>query len=181
MVYGTRWGGTLDVAQQIGDALKAAGYEVDTFEAREGQPRLAYYDLIIVGSGIRADQWTKAALKFLERNAEDLKLAKTALFVSCQMADREEEAQQKAKRKYLFEIAEKYDLSPISLGFFGGFVDFKKSHGIIVDVIVRINRKKLLAKGLDIRKVYDTRKWDDITAWAREIAKVASEKTGNSG
>jgi len=93
------------------------------------------------------------------------------------MADRkEEEAREKAKRKYLVKISEKYGLSPIAYGFFGGFMDFSKSHGLIVDIMVRVNRRNLLKNGLDIFKIYDTRDWNKIEAWAHELARVASNK-----
>ena len=62
----------------------------------------------------------------------------------------------------------------MSYGFFGGFMDFSKSHGLLVDIIIRVNRKNLLKNGLDIRKIVDTRDWNKIGAWARELASTAS-------
>lgn len=177
VVYGTRWGGTVGVAEKIGDSLRKAGYTVDVVDAKKKPPRADLYDLVVVGSGIRADSWTREALKFLGKNACILEDKKTALFVSCQMADNEEEeAREKAKRKYLVKIAEKYGLSPIAYGFFGGFMDFSNSHGLLVDIMVRVNRRKLLKNGLDVSKVYDTRDWNKIEAWAHELATAASSK-----
>jgi menaquinone-dependent protoporphyrinogen IX oxidase len=115
-------------------------------------------------------------MSFLEENAELLRAKKTALFVSCQMADREKEARDKAKTLYLEKVAEKYGLKPISLGFFGGFLDFHKSHGLLVDVLVRVNRNSLRKQGLDTSKVYDTRDWSNIEVWARQVAQSASSK-----
>jgi len=43
-----------------------------------------------VGSGLRADKWTKESIEFLEKNALVLRNKKTALFVSCSMADRKD-------------------------------------------------------------------------------------------
>ena len=177
VVYGTRWGGTVGVAGKIGDSLREAGYTVDVVDAKKYLPTVAPYDLVVVGSGVRADKWTKGTLKFLEKNAVALKSKKTALFVSCMMADREEEeARERAKNAYLVKIAENYGLNPISYGFFGGYTDFSKSHGLLVDIIVRVNRKKLLKSGLDIRKILDTRDWTKIGAWAHELASAASNK-----
>jgi menaquinone-dependent protoporphyrinogen oxidase len=177
VVYGTRWGGTMGVAEKIGDSLRGADYTVDVVDAKKNPPRVDPYDLVVVGSGVRADSWTKEALKFLKKNAHGLRVKKTALFVSCQMADRkEEEAREKAKRKYLVKISEKYGLSPIAYGFFGGFMDFNKSHGLLVDIIVRVNRRNLRKNGLDTSKVYDTRDWNKIEAWTHELARIASNK-----
>ena len=138
---------------------------------RNDTPRVDLYDLIIVGSGIRADKWTKETIAFLDKNAELLATKKTALFVSCQMADGEKEAQDKAKKLYLEKTAEQYRLKPSALGFFGGFLDFSKSHGLFVDVLIRVNRNSLRKNGLDTTKVRDTRDWQRIEAWAHDVAK----------
>ena len=123
----------MGVAEKIGDSLRKANFKVDVVDAGRNPSKADLYDLVVVGSGIRADSWTKEALQFLKKNAPILRMKKTALFVSCQMADRkEEEAREKAKRKYLMKISEKYGLNPISYGFFGGFMDFSKSHGLLV-------------------------------------------------
>lgn len=172
VIYGTRWGGTVNIAEKIGEALKKEGYTVDVINAKQSPKNVEFYDLVIVGSGIRADKWTKETLNFIEKNAELLKTKRTALFVSCQMADGGKESQEKAKKKYLEKTAEQYGLKPLAFGFFGGFLDFSKSHGLFVDVLVRVNRKSLRKNGLDTRKVRDTRDWNIIEVWAREIAKT---------
>ena len=174
VVYGTRWGGTREVAERIGDTLRGDKHLVEVVEAKT-DPQVNGFDLVIIGSGIRADSWTKSALSFLEKNAKLLRCKKTALFVSCQMADRENEARDKAKQKYLLEISEKFGLKPISHGFFGGFLDFSKSHGLLVDIIVRVNRRNLKKNGLDTSKIYDTRDWIKIAAWTHEVVALAPE------
>ncbi len=177
LVYGTRWGGTVDVAQAIGNALREEGFNVDVVDAKKSPIDIQGYDLIIVGSGLRADKWTKESLTFLGKNSESLRIKKTALFVSCSMADRKDDAREKAKNRYLDKIAEKYGLKPIALGFFGGLMDFSYSHGLFVDVLVRVNRKSLRKNGLDTANVYDTRDWIVIKAWGRDVAKLALNNT----
>ena len=172
VIYGTRWGGTTGIAEKIGDTLKKEGYLVDVLDAKLSPRSISLYDLVIVGSGIRADKWTKETLNFIEKNAELLKTKRTAMFVSCQMADGKKESQEKAKKLYLEKTAEQYGLKPLAFGFFGGFLDFSKSHGLFVDVLVRVNRRSLRKNGLDTRKVRDTRDWNIIEVWAREVAKL---------
>ncbi len=175
VVYGTRWGGTVSVAERIGQILKAEGYSVKVVDAKKTSQALDCYDLFIVGSGIRADKWTKESRSFLERNASLLRARKTALFVSCQMADRTDAMRDKAKIQYLEKTAERYGFKPICFGFFGGFLDFKQSHGLLVDIIVRVNGRNLRKNGLDTRKVHDTRDWKNIEAWARQVAELAKQ------
>jgi menaquinone-dependent protoporphyrinogen IX oxidase len=63
---------------------------------------------------MRADKWTKETLAFIEKNTILLQNKKTALFVSCQMADREEpEIREKAKKQYLRDTEERYALKPL--------------------------------------------------------------------
>jgi menaquinone-dependent protoporphyrinogen oxidase len=172
VIYGTRWGGTIGVAEKIGDTLKKEGYIVDVLDAKLSPQSIYLYDLVIVGSGIRADKWTKETLNFIEKNSELLTTKKIAMFVSCQMADGRKESQEKAKKLYLEKTAEQYGLKPIAFGLFGGFLDFGKSHGLFVDVLVKVNRKSLRKNGLDTRKVRDTRDWNTIEVWACEVAKL---------
>ena len=80
------------------------------------------------------------------------------------MADGGKEDQDKAKHKYLEKTAENYGLKPIAFGFFGGFLDFNNRHGLLVDVLVRVNRNSLRRNGLDASKVRDTRDWVLIEA-----------------
>ncbi len=176
IVYGTRWGGTTPIAEKIAQTLKKEGFSVvDVVDAKKNLPEVDPYDLVIVGSGMRADKWTKESLAFLQKNAGSLKTKKTALFVSCQMVDRvEPEVREKAKKQYLEQTAEQFGLQPIAYGFFGGFLDFSHSHGLIVDVMVRVNRKSLRKNGLDTQRIYDTRDWKNIEAWTCEVAKKAS-------
>jgi menaquinone-dependent protoporphyrinogen oxidase len=175
VIYGTRWGGTVAIAEKIGETLKQQGFNAEVADAKKSPKNIDKYDLVVVGSGLRADKWTKETMDFLQKNADVLRTKKTALFVSCQMADRTEvEVKEKAKNQYLQKTAEQFGLKPVSLGFFGGFLDFNQSHGLIVDVMVRVNRKSLKKNGLDTTKVHDTRCWASIEAWTRELAAAAS-------
>jgi len=173
VVYGTRWGGTVDVAQTIAKALTQEGFSVDVVDAKKNPQNIDGYDLILVGSGLRADKWTKEVQSFLETNAPTLRTKKTALFVSCSMADRKDAGYEVGKKRYLTDIAAQYGLTPISLGYFGGLMDFSYSHGLLVDIIVRVNRRNLRKNGLDTAKVHDTRDWVAIEAWGRETGKLA--------
>ena len=172
VIYGTRWGGTTGIGEKIGDTLKKEGYVVDVLDSKHSPQSISLYDLVIVGSGIRADKWTKETLNFMEKNVKLLKTKRTAMFVSCQMADGKKESQEKAKKLYLEKTAEQFGLKPLAFGLFGGFLDFSKSHGLFVDVLVRVNRRSLRKNGLDTKKVRDTRDWNTIEVWTREVAKL---------
>lgn len=172
VVYGTRWGGTTDVAQAIGKALREEGIDVEVADAKNPPQNIDGFDLFVVGSGLRADKWTKESIAFIENNLPALKTKKLALYVSCSMADRKDEGYEVGKKRYLDSTAEKYGLTPLSMGYFGGLMDFSYSHGLLVDIIVRVNRRNLRKNGLDTAKVHDTRDWKAIDAWGHEVAKL---------
>ncbi len=175
VVYGTRWGGTVEVAERIAGGLGAAGWLADSVDARDNLPSVAAYDLVVVGSGIRADEWTKETLAFLAKNSEALREKKTALFVSCSMAERtESEAREKARETYLQRVADRFGLKPVSLGFFGGYMNMKRSHGFLADLIVRVNGQNLRRHGLDTVGTTDKRDWAAIEAWTKDLVKAAS-------
>jgi menaquinone-dependent protoporphyrinogen IX oxidase len=67
VIYGTRWGGTVGVAEKIAGALRQQEYVVDVCDARKAPSNIDLNDLAVVGSGVRADKWTDEALWFLEK------------------------------------------------------------------------------------------------------------------
>ena len=174
VLYGTRWGGTEKVAHVIGKAIQEAGNSVEVVDAKKAVNNIDSYDLFIVGSGIRADKWTKEPLEILDKYSVYHKTNKIAQYDCCSMADRKHESCKKGKKRYLNDVAERYGLKTLSLGYFGGLMDFSYSHGLLVDILVRINRKNLCKNGLDTAKVHDTRDWIAIEAWGRDVAKLAS-------
>lgn len=50
LVYGTRWGGTVDIANRIADTLRKTGCKVDVVDAGKKVPDVPNYDVVIVGS-----------------------------------------------------------------------------------------------------------------------------------
>jgi len=90
---------------------------------------IAEYELIVIGSGMQIDRWTRKAVGFLKRFSRELENKKVALFVSSGAQglpdnDGDPEKIGEARRKYLEEKASKYNLHPISMGLFGGIWDY---------------------------------------------------------
>lgn len=187
VIYGTRYGATASTSETIAEELRKKGLEVTVVDARKERIRdIAQYSLIVVGSGMQIDRWTGAAEGFLKRFKEELRGMKVALFVSSGvqvMMETEADPTQvnRGRRKYLEEKAEEHGLNPIALGLFGGVWDFNR-----LPVWVRVlpaakesmneTRRKLAAAGIreTMPGVYDTRDWEAIRLWAREVA----EKVG---
>ena len=126
--YGSRYGTTTEVVQEMAKTAEEKGAHVELVDLKRMKlsSSLEEYDLIIIGSGIQANRWTKEPLKFIEENLKILSNQKVALFVVCGDAgnpDRVEIAQ----TDYLDAIIAKYpSLSPVSTGLFTGMFDFKR-------------------------------------------------------
>lgn len=192
IVYGTRFGATASTSEEIAKVLRYEGLDVRVVDAKQEKVKdISGYDLIIVGSGMMIDRWTKEPENFLEKFQKELANKKLALFVSSGSQvliehDKKfeefhfggktnillgNEAIGRARKKYLEEKAEKYNLHPVALGLFGGVWDYHHMpwwSGKATNAA----KPKLEAAGVKEAKpgVYDTRDWDAIRLWAKQLA-----------
>lgn len=149
------------------------GASVDAVEMKEGTlpAPLADYDLIAIGSGIQAGQWTKEPLKFMEENADELAKKKVALFVVCGDAGSPDRCDH-AQTEYLDNIAARYpEIQPVSTGLFGGMFEFKK-YNFVTRMIVTSIVKKRLPEGEKVPEVMDFRNWEQIREWITELVSI---------
>ena len=178
IVYGTRYGATASTSEEIAGILRQEGLDVRVVNAKEEKVQdITEYELVIVGSGIQINRWTKEPEKFLEKFQKELARKKVALFVCCGSAqplteeEEKSEAIGRARRKYLEEKAAKYNLQPVALGLFGGVWDFNNMPWWSKKAM-EAERPKIEAAGFKETKpgVYDTRDWNAIRSWAKELA-----------
>lgn len=171
-MYGTRYGTATGIAEEIAKVLESEDVETDLVNAREVKnPDVTPYDLVVVGSGIKMGKWTKNTLNFLEKNREKLSNKKVALFVTCGAANKEE-TRAEGQEKYLDEVAAKYLVKPpISTGLFGSLYDPQGKHGLMYKLTLRFLKKEVEEMGKDPNKVWDFRNWEEIRAWAKDLAK----------
>ena len=131
LVYGTRYGATAGTSEEIAKVLQAEGFDVKVVNLKEEKIRdISPYDLIIVGSGMQFARWTGEAEDFLKRFQKELAQKKVAIFISTMKTVTEREGKteelEKTRKMELEDKVTKYNLQPISLGFFGGVLDFNK-------------------------------------------------------
>jgi len=177
IVYGTRYGATASTSGEIAEVLRKEGFEVRVVNAKEEKVRdISEFELVVVGSGMQIYRWTGEAEGFLKRFHDELAKRKVALFVSSgaqALIEHEGKPEEigKARRKYLEEKAAKYDLHPIALGLFGGVYDFNKWPWW-AGKAKPMAKRQLEAAGFKETKpeVYDTRDWNAIRNWAKELA-----------
>ena len=176
IVYGTRYGAAASTSEEIAKVLRQEGLEVRVVNAKEEKVKdIADYDLVVVGSGILFHRWTSEPENFLKKFQKELARKKVALFVCCGSASQPTteppEVIAKAKTKYLDEKAAQYHLQPVTLGFFGGVYNYNKVPWWSKKAM-ETGRPKIEAtyKQTELG-IYDTRDWNAIRSWAKELAK----------
>jgi len=170
IVYGTRYGTTTEVVQDMNNTAKELGVQVDVVHLEKGVsfPEPEEYDLVIIGSGIQAGQWTKRPLKYIEEKLDALSRTKVALFVVSGYAGNPDKVAE-AQAEYLDSMPEKFPgLSPISTALIGGVFEFKK-YNLVVRALVKNIVKKQYPPGADIPEKIDFRDWDIIRDWITEL------------
>lgn len=176
LVYGTRYGATMSTSEEIAKVLKGEGFDVKVANAKEEKiSDIASFDLIIVGTGLQFARWTGEVEDFLKRFQKELAQKKLALFVSSMKTVLEREGKteelQKDRKMELEDKVAKRNLQPISLGFFGGVMNVNKMN-IITRKTVGSLRLRLEKAGFKESPpgVYELRDWEEIRAWAKELA-----------
>jgi menaquinone-dependent protoporphyrinogen oxidase len=176
IVYGTRYGATASTSEEIATVLRDEDFTVRVVNAKEEKvDDISEYELIIVGSGMKINRWTKEPENFLKKFQKELSKKKVVIFVSSAIKaiyDHEENSEEleKAQKKYLDEKAEKYSLKPVVMTIFGGVLNYDNMGWMARKTVGQLYRK-YEAMGIEKKDgVYYTRNWDVIRKWTKELA-----------
>ncbi len=156
VVYATKCGSTIEVAQAIGDTLSQKSLAVDVKPMKDISD-ISGYDATIVGSAIRMAQWLPEARNFIKSHQSHLNKIPTAIFsVHILNLDDNPESQQErlAYTKPIKEV-----LSPWAEAFFAGKIDQS-----LLSFFERLLFKLIKSPEGDFRN------WDIIRSWAVEVA-----------
>jgi menaquinone-dependent protoporphyrinogen IX oxidase len=177
IVYGTRYGATKSTSEEIARVFQGEGLEIRVVNAKkETFTDIFPYDLIIVSSGMQMGKWTKEPEQFLERFQKELADKQVALFVSSAVQallehEKKTEEIEANRRKYLEEKAARYHLRPVSMAVFGGVWDYNQMNFLARRALASFKPRIEAAGFREIQPgLYDTRDWDAIRTWARELA-----------
>ncbi len=176
IAYGTRYGATIGTAQKIAEILTTEGFTVKVANLKEEKIKdITPYELVVVGTGVQMGRWTSEVEDFLKKHEKELAQKKMAFFVSTMKTVAEREGKTKdvesARQFDLDNKLPKYSFQPVSVGFFGGVLNynkmnffFRKTLGSVRDQVVKDGFKEIEPG------VYELRDWDEIQAWAKELA-----------
>ncbi len=179
IVYGTRYGATESTSAEIAKVLSAEGIDVKVANAKEEKIKdISSYDLIVIGTGVAMGRWTGEIEGFVKRFGPTLSQKKWALFVSTSKLMAERQLKEKPNaveetRKYdIDDKVAKFDLHPISIGFFSGALNTNKMNFLTRRMFGGFIKQEMGKDGFVETEpgVYDMRNWDEIRAWAKELA-----------
>ena len=182
IVYATRYGATKGTAEEIARILQEDDVNVKIVNAKEEKVNdISKYGLVIVGSGMAMGNWVGEAEGFLKKFQKDFENKKVALFISSlkpvEEKDGKTAAVDKTRKIGLEDKILKYHLKPLSIGYFGGVLDYNKM-SFLTRKTMEIGYKSQLQKyGFkEVESgVYDLRDWDEIRGWAKELAQKAKK------
>lgn len=81
IAYGSRHGGTAEIAEWIAEAMREAGVEADV-RAAGTVADLGAYDAVIAGAGLYTGRWQREGRRFVHRHARELTHLPVWLFSS---------------------------------------------------------------------------------------------------
>jgi menaquinone-dependent protoporphyrinogen oxidase len=150
VIYASKHGSTEDVARWIGSYLRDQGHDVDVRDAAL-VPDVEPYDAVIVGGSLYMGRWHADARAFLRLRRAALDERELAVFALGPLTLEGDQAAD--SRKQLESALRHLGVQPQFVAVFGGVVDPEKLH-------FPFNRMPET----------DARDWDEIAAWASEVA-----------
>jgi menaquinone-dependent protoporphyrinogen oxidase len=195
VAYATQSGTTAEVAQTIGEELRKTGNQVEVVPVEKASG-LESYDGLVLGAPMILG-WHRAALRFLKKNRTALKHIPLAVFVTCMSLTKtgetnfqgvsvkvDENLPKPPKNQNHLSFKERYSLpfnylrpilqaspvKPVSMGIFGGRLDYGRMQWWAMIFVVLILQAQ----------AGDKRNWEAIRAWANSLPELfsadASEK-----
>lgn len=150
VAYFTKGGASEEYAKVIAETLKANGLAVEIQDLAYDIPKVAAFDILVLGTGVRMSMVYRCWRKVLKQEA--LREKRLYIFLSSGTAIEEPN---KAVEKFLRPLLDKYGLTPVSSVSFPGKIPEKW---------VKLDGEK------------ETMKPDKAKAWAQKIASQLQDK-----
>lgn len=155
----SRHGATVEIARTIGEVLSSAGIDAEVRPPDE-VASVAFYDGVILGSGVYAGHWLEPAKKLIEREASRLTSRPVWLFSSGPLGEPAKPDEEPVDVAALRETTHAIDHRV-----FAGKLE-RRQLGLAEKAIVAVVHA---AEG-------DFRSWDAVTEWAASIARTLQAK-----
>jgi menaquinone-dependent protoporphyrinogen oxidase len=160
VAYASKYGSTSEVAEAVGKILCQAGAAVDVKKAKDVND-ISQYRAVVLGTALLMEKPLSDALNFAKKYRTTLAGLPMAIFC-VGLTMKEDTPENRGKAKQLMAPLLNEIPAPVSLGFFGGKVDYKKL-GPIMGFFFSLDKSGEMAEG-------DWRDWGAIRGWAEELA-----------
>jgi menaquinone-dependent protoporphyrinogen oxidase len=166
VAYDTIHGSTAEVAKSIGTELCNRGFQVDV-RFVGNVTGLDDYSAVILGSAIYEFRWLPDAAAFLKNNQSALSTMPVAYFiVGASLFQDTPKNRDAVKKSFIDPVLTEYpDIKPLSIGLFGGAVDFTRGEYNLFEKIVL----RILGLIVGFKDKADWRNWEYINSWANEV------------
>jgi len=151
----SRHGSTAEIADRIGEVLKAGGVDADV-RPPDQVASVAHYDGIILGSGVYAGRWLAPAKQLAERESEALRSRPVWLFSSGPVGDPAKPAADPVD----VDLVRKWT-DAVEHRVFPGKLDRQELGFGERAIVLAVHA----AEG-------DFRPWEEVTSWAEGIART---------
>ena len=182
IAYGTRYGSTEEVSQEIAKMLENKGMEVQLLDLKKTKsknwPSIEPFDGILVGSSIKIMKWMKEPQAFLKKYKEELQKKEKVLgiFISSGTAAVPEKREY-ARTEWIEKVMNKMGVEADIYDAFGGVFDFSESSrmGGMEKRMLKMAVKEMskdLGLELDKNSRNDLRDWEQIRSFTEKFAEL---------
>jgi len=176
IAYGTRYGSTEEISQEIAKTLQKKGLESELFNLginkSKNWPKLDNFNGLIVGTSLKINSWKKQVKTFLEKNKDKFKGKKLGVFTcgAYAIAEPEEACEDIANR-----LKKNYELKADIYKAIGGILDFSEDSNVgrtgkVTLKAVALGLEKEKGMTIDKDGCNDFRDWDKIRSFAENFA-----------
>ncbi|HET9649550.1 MAG TPA: flavodoxin domain-containing protein [Microlunatus sp.] len=174
VAYATRHGATAGIAERIAATLRSAGLPADVRSLAE-TVEVETYEAFVIGGAAYMYHWLKDATRFVKRHRSELSTRPTWIFSSgplgTDLIDQEgRDVVDAARPREFDELVELVHARDAKV-FFGAWDPEAPPVGIGERAF------RLLPASRDALPAGDFRDWEEIDAWASEIAQALSAST----
>jgi menaquinone-dependent protoporphyrinogen IX oxidase len=176
IAYGTRYGNTKEISQEIAKTLKEKGLEPLLYNLGVGKtkywPNLDDFDGIIIGTSLKVNAWKKEVKNYLKKYKKQLKDKKFGIFTCGAYAIG---APKEAYEDIPNRLDENFELTADIYDAFGGVMDFSEDSNIgrtgkSILKLVAMGFTKEFNMEFDMQGANDCRDWDKIRSFAENFA-----------
>lgn len=153
LAVASKHGSTQGIARTIAVELLGAGFDVEIYDA-ESAPGTGGFDAAVIGSAVYMGRWMAEAREYVELHHRELRTLPVWLFSSGPIGDAQPSIGESADIPNMIELT-----NARSHRTFGGKLD-RATLGMGERIVSKVVRAP---EG-------DFRDWDEIHAWARDIA-----------